>query len=253
MTSNEENYIPHLLMIDRVHEARYGTIKLLKGLFDNVEIILSNHPRDTQFTARLYTQRLIIELTCQYVEDVARYSLACLETGLLYAKRVISATPKEIGDFWTKADALKEEDVVRIFNIQMDDGVASEFDFLGTIAKYKGMKTFRDKYQSLYNAIKHGNRVLHMELSTEDRPMDSLTGTYVSYQWVEVQQRLKEKVKVMARDGSEMEIEIPRLKNKEELIQSDNINEFLSVAENCHQIIFTILQNHSPRLSDKQE
>ena len=249
MKENEEIDISPLLVIDRVHEARYGTIKLLEGLFNNIGIILPHRLRDTLFTARLYTQRLIIELTCQYVEDVASYSVACLETGLLYAQRVISVTSKETGHFWRKVDKLTERDIGRIYKIPLNDGRTPRFDLLGMINRYKGLKEFRDKYQGLYNALKHGNRVIHMEISPKDEPKNY----YVSYQWVEVSQRQKNKLKATTCDGSEMEIEIGEQKLKTEIIQRDSISEFLNIAEDCHQIIALILQNHAPPTGDQPE
>ena len=85
---SEELDVSPLLVIERVHEARYGTIKLLETLFNKFAAIFPQLPRNTQFMDRLYLQRLIIELACQYVEEVGRYSRACLETGLLYAQRM---------------------------------------------------------------------------------------------------------------------------------------------------------------------
>ena len=91
--------ISPLLVINKVHEARYATIRLLKGLFENIPAVLACQPRDVQFNARIYTQRLVIQLLYEYLEDVASYSVAGLETGLLYAQRVVSVTPEEIGRF----------------------------------------------------------------------------------------------------------------------------------------------------------
>ena len=253
MKDNEELDISPLVVIDRTHEARYGTIKLLEGLFNNIGIVLSHRPKDTQLTARLYTQRLIIELTCQYVEDVASYSLACLETGLLYAQRVISVTSREIGNFYKEVDKLTEGDLGKIFKIPLNDGRTPGFDFLGMKDKYRQLKEFRDKYQSLYNAIKHGNRVIHMEISSKGKPGDSLVSTYVSYQWVEVNQGQKKKMKAKACDGSEIEIEVGEQKTETKILQSDTISEFLDIAEGCHQIIELILQNHATHTRDKPE
>lgn len=247
MKDNEELDISSLLMIDRAHKARYDTIKLLERLFNNFGGIFSHLPRNTQFMLRLYLQRLIIELTCQYVEDVGSYSVACMETGLLYAQRVISVTSREIGRFYRGiVDTLNDEDIRKIFGIALKDDQAPAFNFLEMRDKYRKLEEFRNKYLGLYNAIKHGSRVLHKEISTKDKPMSSMSGTWVTYQWVEVNRGKPEKVKVRTREGSEACIEIRPAKFKAELVPADTVSEFVNVADDCYRSIALILQNHAP-------
>jgi hypothetical protein len=251
MTSPKENDeefdVSPLLVIDRAHEARYGTIKLLEALFNRFADIFSQTPRNTQFMGRVYLQRLIIELACQYVEEVGRYSRACLETGLLYAQRMISVTTVEIGTFYTQnVDNLTDDDIKRIFNVPSHEEGASALDLSAIKSKYKNLKEFRVKYHSLYNAMKHGSEVLHKEFSTKDKPMDSLIGTFVSYQWFKVKRGKPTKLQVHTRDGSATESEIRDSEMKTEIIPSDSVNEFIRVSEDCHQIIAQILQNHAP-------
>lgn len=246
MKDDEEIDISPLLIIDRAHKARYGTIKLLERLFSNFAFIFSNLPRDTQFMGRLYLQRLVIELACQYAEDVGRYSVACLETGLLYAQRVISVTSREIGRFYSRIDKLADEDIGKIFNIPLNSEGAPTFNFSLNKDKYRNLREFRNKYQGLYNAMKHGSGVLHKEISTKDKPMNSMVGTYVAYQWFEVRQGQPQKLRFRARDNSETESEIRNYKMKTEIIPSDTVSEFVDVAKDCHQIITQILQNHAP-------
>lgn len=249
---NELDISP-LLVIDRAHEARYGTIKLLEALFNRFADIFPQLPRNTQFMGRVYLQRLIIELACQYAEDVGRYSRACLETGLLYAQRMISITTGEIGAFYSQnVDSLTDDDIRRIFNISQHEEGASALDLSAIKNKYKNLKEFRAKYHGLYNAMKHGSGVLHKEFSTKDKPMNSLVGTYVSYQWFEVKQGKPQKLGVHTCDGSEAESEIRDSKMKTEIIPSDSVDEFIHVSEDCHQIISQILQNHAPRNQDSQ-
>jgi len=218
-----------LLVIDQVHEARYGTIKLLETLFNNFAGIFSQLLRNTQFMGRVYLQRLIIELTCQYVEEVGRYSKACLETGLLYAQRMISVTTREIGSFYSeKVDNLTDDDIKKIFNVPPDGKGVPTLDSSRIKRKYKYLKEFRAKYQGLYNSMKHGSGVLHKEFSTKDKPMDSLIGTYVSYQWFEVKQGKAQKVGIHTCEGSETESEIRDTKMKTEIFPSDSVKEFVN-------------------------
>jgi len=250
----EELDISPLLVIERTHEARYGTIKLLETLFNRFAVIFPQLPRDTQFMGRLYLQRLIIELACQYVEEVGRYSRACLETGLLYAQRMISVTTGEIGSFYSeKVDNLTDDDIRKIFNAPLNGEGAPTLDFSGIKGKYKNLREFRNKYQGLYNAMKHGSGVLHKEFSTKDKPMNSMVGTYVSYQWFEVKQGKPMKLGVHTCEGSEAESEIRDSKMKTEIIPSDSVDEFVHVSEDCHQIIAQILQNHAPPGQDKTQ
>lgn len=241
----EEFDVSPLLVIDRTHEARYGTIKLLEALFNGFANIFPQLPRNSQFMGRVYLQRLIIELACQYVEEVGRYSMACLETGLLYAQRMISVTTGEIGTFYRqKVDNLTDDDIRRIFNVSEHKEVA--LDLLAIRGQYKNLKEFRDKYQNLYNAMKHGSGVLHKEFSTKDKPMNSLVGTYVSYQWFELKRGKPKKLPVHTCDGSAAESEIRDSRLKTEIIPSDSVDDFIHVSEDCHQIIAQILQNHAP-------
>lgn len=244
--AREVDWTP-LLVIERAHAHRYGTIKFLEAVFNNFEVIFPYLPREGQFTSRLYLERLIIELACQYVEDVGSYSVACMETGLLYAERVVSVTARDIGPFYKQVDTLTDEDVRNIFNFRSDGVLTSSLDFSQVKDKYKKLGEFRKKYQGLYNAIKHGARVISYEISTKDKAMNSMHGTYVSLQWVEVSQRKPQKLKVRRWDTSETEIEIRHRKMKTIVLPSDDISEFMSVAEDCYQIIEQILSNHAPK------
>lgn len=253
MKDNEEFDVSPLLVIDRTHEARYGTIKLVEALFSNFALVFPSLPRDTQFVGRLYLQRLVIELACQYVEEVGRYSVACLETGLLYVQRVISVTTGEIGNFYNKKlDKLTDEDIRRIFNIPPNSEGAPTSSLSRIKEKYRNLREFRNRYQSLHNAMKHGSGVLHREMSTKDKPMNSLVGTYVVYQWFEVKQHQLRKLGVRTRDGSEAESEIRDFRMKTEVVPSDTLSEFVYVAEDCHEIIAQILQNHAASAKDKE-
>ncbi|MDN4185672.1 MAG: hypothetical protein QY871_01165 [Dehalococcoides mccartyi] len=242
----EEFDVSPLLVIDRTHEARYGTIKLLEALFNGLANIFPQLPRNTQFMGRVYLQRLIIELTCQYVEEVGRYSRACLETGLLYAQRMISVTTGEIATFYSqKVDNLTDDDIRRMFNVP-SNADASMLDLSAMKCDYKKLKEFRAKYHSLYNAMKHGSGVLHKEFSTKDKPMNSLSGTFVSYQWFEVKRGKPTKLQVHTCDGSATESEIRDSELKTEIIPSDSVDEFIHISEDCHGIIAKILKNHAP-------
>jgi hypothetical protein len=254
LKDNEELDISPLLIIEGVHEDRYGTIKLLEKLFSKFALIFPHLTLDTQFMGRLYLQRLVIELTCQYVEEVGRYSKACLEIGLLYAQRVISVTTVEIGSFYSeKVDKLTDEDIGKIFNIPLNGEEATTLDFSRIKDKYKNLREFRNKYQGLYNAMKHGSGVLHKEWSTKDKPMNSMVRTYVSYQWFEVNRGQPQKLAVQTRDGLEAESEIRDSRMKTEIMPSDSVSEFVHVAEDCHYIIAQILRNHAPPARDKTQ
>ena len=98
--------------------------------------------------------------------------------------------------------------------------------------------------------MKHGSGVLHKEFSTKDKPMDSLIGTYVSYQWFEVKRGKAQKVGIHTCEGSETESEIRDTKMKTEIFPSDSVKEFVNIAEDCYKIIAQILHNHAPRGQD---
>lgn len=245
MTDYDELDFSPLIMIDRAHEARHGTIRLLQRLFNDIARVLPDMPRNTQFAGRLYLQRLVIELTCQYVEDVGGYSVACMETGLLYVRRVMSVTSREIGRFYGNVETLTDEHLSKIFHTPPSGEGTKALDFSQVRVKYRTLREFRDKYQGLYNAMKHGSRVLHMEMSTKDKPMNSLVGTYVTYQWVEVKPGSSKKHALRTRDGSEVESKIGDFTMKTELVPADSVDEFVSVAGDCHQIIADILRSHA--------
>ena len=246
MVDDEELDFSPLLIIDRAHEARNGTIRLLRRLFTDAGCFLHDLPRDAQFGGRLYLQRLIIELTCQYVEDVGCYSVVCLETGLLYVHRVMSVTSREIGRFYNSVETLTDDQLSNIFSTPRSNGPSKQVDYSQARARYGSVKEFRNKYLGLYNALKHGNRVMHMEISTKDKPMDSLVGTYVTYQWAEPKRGSLKKYALRTRDGSEIKSEIKDFTMKTELVPADSVDEFVSVASNCHQIVADILQAHAP-------
>lgn len=244
---NEEPDISPLLVIDRVHEARYGTIKLLETLFNRFSTISPQLPRDTRFMGRLYLQRLIIELVCQYVEEVGRYSKACLETGLLYAQRMVSVTTGEVWSFYNeKVDFLTDDDIKAVFNPPSNSRDAPKLDFTEMKNKFRPLKEFRNKYQGLYNAMKHGSGVLHKEFSTKDKPMISMDGTYVSYQWFERKRGRPQRLRIHTNDGSEVESEIRDSVMKTEIIPADSVSEFIHIAEDCYKIVAQILGNHTP-------
>lgn len=236
-----------LLVIDRAHAHRYGTIKLLERLFNEFEALFPYLSRDRQFVERLYLERLIIELVCQYVEDVGSYSVACLETGLLYAERVVSVTSREIWSFYKKVDKLTDDDLRNIFGFHLDGDRTDLLPFLQVKDKYKRIREFHETYQSLYNAIKHGSRVISYEIPKTDVAMNSMHGTYVTLQWVDVNQRKSQKVRVRTWNTSETEIEIRDRKLNTILLPSDDISEFVDIAEDCYQIIKQILMNHAPK------
>lgn len=250
MTGDEPDFSP-LFVIDRAHEARYGTIRLLQRFFSDVGRVLPELPRNAQFTGRLYLQRLIIELACQYVEDVACYSVACLETGLLYVHRVMSVTSREVGHFYNNVETLTDDQLSRIFSTPSNDERTKQLDYSRARVRYKSIKEFRNQYHGLYNAMKHGNRVIHIEMSTKDKPMDSLAGTYVTYQWAEPKRGSSKNYALRTREGSEINGEIADFAMKTELVPADSVEEFVSVATDCHQIVADILQGHAPAQGDK--
>ena len=59
----QELDISPLLIIERTHEARYSTIRLLERLFSNFAQIFPHLSRDTQFMGRRYLQRLVVEMS----------------------------------------------------------------------------------------------------------------------------------------------------------------------------------------------
>jgi len=143
-----------LIAIDHLHANRYGTIKLLEVLFNKFDQFFPNTNRNTQFQGRAYIEIVIVELASQYIEDVACYSLACKETGLLYVERVVSVTPTEVGYFYDKVDEITNEDISKIFNIRQNEIPA--FDYSSIKKKCGELKQFRQQYHDFHNAIKHG-------------------------------------------------------------------------------------------------
>ncbi len=242
--SNEKLDISPLVVIERVHRDRYGTVKLLKVLFNNFEKIFSNLGRNDQFLHRSYIQRLMIQVTCQYGEDVGSYSVACKKIGLLYPALVMSVMPDEIGRFYAQVDKLTDKEIQKIFNIRPGNRKASSINYTQIKEKYKKLKKFRSSYQSLYNAMKHGNRVFCHEMSKKNVSMDSLHGTSLTFTWIHINpgKTLREKVK--AQDGSEIEISLKEWKTKNLILESDNVEERVNITEDCYQILENIINNY---------
>ena len=246
--TTEEPDITPLLAIEHVHRDRHRTSNLLKSLFSNFESIFPSLSRDNQFLYRSYIERFIIQNTCQYIEDVGSYSVACKETGLLYAERVVSVESSEIAEFYNRVHKLTDDEIRKIFNIRSGTINSSSEDYTQIRKKYNKLKEFRNKYQSLYNAMKHGNRVLCHEISKKDILMDSLHGTLLAFTWIHVEihePSVPEKVKDC--DGYAIEIDTRNRKLRNLILPSDDINEFVNVAEDCYQIIEEILRNNAPR------
>jgi len=236
-----------LIAIDHLHANRYSTIKLLEVLFNNFNRFFPNLNRNAQFQGRAYIEIIIAELSCQYVEDVASYSIACKETGLLYIERVLSVTANEIGDFYTSLNQLIDEDIRNIFNVHHEQAPA--FDYSGIRERYKNLQRFRSQYHGFHNAIKHGWRFRISEISTQGKPMTSMHGTYVAFQWIEVSQRKLQIVKAHAWDGSDTEIRIRGRKQNIVLLPCDDVSTFVNVAQDSYTIIEDILRGHAPHNS----
>lgn len=239
----KHDWVP-LLAVEHIHKDRYSTMKILEALFNNFESVFPHLSRNEQFLGRCYIEDMIIQVTCQYVEDVGRYSVTCKETGLLYVERMISVASGEIGHFYSSVNKLTDDDIRKIFKLYPSEGRMPLFDFSEIREKYRKLKEFRNKYQGLYNAIKHGNQVLRHEISTKDKPMNSMHGTYINFQWiVRGKQR---KVEVKTWDGSKTEIMVTDRKQRGVLLPSDDIVEFVRTAEDCYTIIELILTHHNP-------
>lgn len=245
--NNEEHDITPLLVIQGIHRDRYITMKILAVIFDDFESIFPNRSRNAQLLGRSYIERLIIQNACQYVEDVGSYSVACKETGLLYAERVVSITLGEIEKFYGQVHKLTDEEIQKIFNIRPGNRGGLSMNYAKIKEKYIKLKKFRTKYQSLYNAMKHGNRVLCHEMSNKDVPMDSLHRTWIFFTWINVNMRKLVQEKVKDWNGSEIEITLRDRKHKTLMLPSDDISEFVNIVKDCHQIIERILRNNAPR------
>jgi hypothetical protein len=83
------------------------------------------------------------------------------------------------------------------------------------------------------------------ELSTKDKPMNSVHGTYINFQWVKGSQGKPHSIAVKAWDGSETEIKIKDRKVDGVLLPCDDISQFVNIAQNCYTIIENILRGHS--------
>jgi len=217
-------------------------------LFNEFDQFFHNADRNTQFQGRVYIEIMIIELACQYVEDVASYSLACKEMGLLYVERVLSISPTEVRHFYDNLEQLTNDDINKIFCVPQNQ--ISTFDYSSIKDKYRKLKQFRKQYHGFHNAIKHGWRFKISEISTKDKPMTSMHGTYIDFQWIKVSQGKPQLVKVKARDGSEIEIEIRNRKQDGVLLPCDDISPFVNVVQECYTIIEDILKGHSPPAHD---
>jgi len=233
-----------LIAIDHLHANRYGTIKLLEVLFNRFDHFFPHTNRNAQFQGRAYIEIMIAELACQYVEDLACYSLACKETGLLYMERVLSITPNEVAEFYGKLNQLTDDDIRNIFNISQER--ASSFDYSDIRQRYENICKFRSEYHGFHNAIKHGWRFKMFEIAPKDKPMTSMSGTYINFQWIRVSQGKPQLVKVKARNGSEIEVKIRKRKQDGVLLPCDDVSPFVSVAYECYTMIEDILKGHSP-------
>lgn len=237
-----------LIADEHLHANRYDTVKLLEVLFDRFDRFFPNANRNRQFQGRAYIEILIAELACQYVEDVGCYSVACKETGLLYMERVLSVTPIEVSDFYRKLNLLTDDDIRNIFGIH--DEQASALDYPGIRERYEKLRQFRSQYQGFHNAIKHGWRFRMTEISTKDKPMTSMHGTYTDFGWIKVIQGKPQLVRVKVWDGSQVETEIRKREQDGVLLPCDDISPFVDVARECYTIIEDILKGHSPPSQD---
>lgn len=237
-----------LIAIDHLHANRYDTVRLLEVLFNRFDQFFPNADRNTQFQGRAYIEVVIAELACQYVEDVACYSLACRETGLLYMERVLSVRPTEVADFYSNLNQLTDDAIRNIFNIH--HAQASAPDYSGIRGRYENLHQFRSQYHGFHNAIKHGWRFRISEISTKDKPMTSMHGTYIDFQWIKVSRGKPQLVKVKAWDGSETELEIKKRRQDGVLLPCDDVSPFVNVTQECYTIIEDILKGHSPPADD---
>ena len=232
-----------LLAIEHLHANRYSTIKLLEVLFNRFDDFFPNTDRNAQFQGRAYVEVMLIELTCQYVEDVACYSLACKETGCLYVERVLSVSPSEAAKFYRELDQLTDNDIRKIFGIHEQ---YCAVDYSTAREKYRKLWQFRSTYHGFHNAVKHGWRFRISEFSTRDKPMNSMHGTYVDFGWIEVGQLEKQAAKAKAWDGSEVEVPTRRLRQAGVQLPCDDIGVFVDIAKDCYTTIEDILKGHAP-------
>lgn len=158
----------------------------------------------------------------------------------------MSVTSREIGHFYDNVETLTDDQLSMIFSSPSGDRPTRPTDYSQEMVRYKNIKKFRNQYHGLYNAMKHGNRVIHMEISKKDTQANSLVGTYVTYQWAEPRRHSSKNYALRTREGSEIHSEIADFAMKTELVSADSIDEFVLVAMDCHQIITDILQAHAP-------
>jgi hypothetical protein len=156
----------------------------------------------------------------------------------------LSIIPQEIAHFYHNLDEITNDDINKILNIHQDQ--RSGFDYLEIKRKYEDLKKFRQEYLNFHNAIKHGWRFKIFEMSTKDKPMNSMHGTYVDFEWVGIQGKPSE-ITVKAFDGSETQIKIRDRKVDGVLLPCDDISQFVGVAKNCFSLIEDILKAHSPK------
>lgn len=244
VTSND--YLQYLVIIDNVHRRIYDTFRFLDGLHARFPQIFPGGSGETVRYHRLLIRYHIIELVCQYIELVGSYSVACLETGLLYPHRVFSISTGQVVQFFNRWGNLSDEDLRRVFNPRH---ALTETEIQDMRNRYTRIANFYSEYRSLYNAIKHGSRVYALEIAATDIPEGEQRRPHLALQWVHVPPGRGRQHRVPAHtwDGRDIQLTIRDQEIQVELFPSEDLGPYRTVMDDCHTIIVRIQANNAPQ------
>ncbi len=248
---SDKYYLDYLLTIGSIHRMKHNSFELLSRVTDEylnqklINGIELDEPQEQSIRYdKLLMQLQIIQVACQYIELLGSYSCACLKTGLLYPPLVYDIGSTEINNFYQSIKKIKDDDLRLIFN----PNYSLSNDELDDIKKcYLRVSDFKSRYWSLYNAIKHGNRVYTLEIKTTDGKGQSTGDTYIHIQWVDVKESLKDQEKVLMHTWDNRQITIPIYKRRNpDMLLPINLDEYRDIVNDCFTIIELILEKNTP-------
>jgi len=238
--------VQYLCVIDGIHHTIYDTFYFLVRLHDAYfKLPLVGLGKSMSYPKLLLRLR-IIELTCQYLELVASYSIACGETGLLFPQRVLSVDSGEIKKFWAHVENISDDVIRTIFN---PNHALTAPEILDIKERYGRIAAFRSRYWSLYNAIKHGMRVYLGPVELAPKAEARQPGEwYMPIHWVNVSQAKRNRIKSMVKkwDGKEREMSIQKQNTLVDLFPVDDLSEYKIVVDDCCHIINRVIENNTP-------
>jgi hypothetical protein len=230
------------MVIDNIHRFLRDTFTLISRYYAT----FATMPQSDETNVAAYPQMLLwlrmVEIVCQYIELAASYSVACKKTGLLYPPLVLDINPSGLSDFLKSADKILDTDIQMIFN---PNHLLPPQEIAAIRERYKRISVSYTRYWSLYNAIKHGMRILPLELTAKA----GLHGgeSFFCVHWVVVTTRKNKRSRVLLKkwDGAIIPVDIQNQDIRTGIFPRD-LGELRASVEDCSYIVDKINQAHNP-------